>query len=281
MLTEPGAGAAQLHIELLAQPPDLPADCSALSRSPSLSVLKGADDTVYLCFADALVAIAPGQTRASVWLAEGFEALPLKEQQIRLTLLMVWLLQSQGLTPLHGAALVRQGRALVLTAVSGGGKSTTAFTLVCGGWQLCADDITLLDCRSPQPQVWPLARGLSAAAGSAQPGWQLLDAAIVTGKQLLEPAGGTLDQPAPLAGLLFPRVEAASPSQLLPVRGAEALIRLLPGVGGILTGLPSANGRMQELAALCASLPCHTLRLGSDVHKNPAALMALLGQTGL
>lgn len=62
---------------------------------------------------------------------------------------------------LHGACMVRDGRALVLMGNSGAGKSTTAFNLIRYGFTGYADDAVLVTPDGDNLVVWPLTRKLS------------------------------------------------------------------------------------------------------------------------
>jgi hypothetical protein len=62
---------------------------------------------------------------------------------------------------LHGACMVRDGRAIVLMGDSGSGKSTTAFNLTRYGFAGYADDAVVVTPRGRSMAVWPLTRELS------------------------------------------------------------------------------------------------------------------------
>ena len=62
---------------------------------------------------------------------------------------------------LHGACMVRDGRAIVLMGDSGAGKSTTAFNLTRFGFTGYADDAVLVTPQGDSMAVWPLTRKLS------------------------------------------------------------------------------------------------------------------------
>ena len=53
--------------------------------------------------------------------------------------------RASGLLPLHAAVLVREGRAVAISGVSGAGKSTAALRLMAAGWALVAEDSAWLD----------------------------------------------------------------------------------------------------------------------------------------
>jgi hypothetical protein len=63
------------------------------------------------------------------------------------------LLSRYGRTPLHAAALVREGSALLLTARSGVGKSTTAYAAARAGLKVLAEDLVFVQ-DQPELRVW-------------------------------------------------------------------------------------------------------------------------------
>lgn len=70
-------------------------------------------------------------------------------------------LEALGGFILHGACMVRDGRAMVLMGNSGAGKSTTAFNLTRFGFTGYADDAVLVTPQGDSMAVWPLTRQLS------------------------------------------------------------------------------------------------------------------------
>lgn len=65
-------------------------------------------------------------------------------------------LERQGLMGVHGAALARDGQAVLLRAANGGGKSTLAFAGFRRGWQALAEDVVWLD--ESRSRWWGLPR---------------------------------------------------------------------------------------------------------------------------
>jgi hypothetical protein len=64
------------------------------------------------------------------------------EDLVGLALVSGW--RATGWTPVHGAAVVKDGKCLLLCAMSGGGKSTLTAALVRDGWHTLGDDKLLL-----------------------------------------------------------------------------------------------------------------------------------------
>lgn len=57
---------------------------------------------------------------------------------------MAFLLDQRGNTIIHGSALVKNGKALIISGASGSGKSTVSLELIQRGYQYLADDITVI-----------------------------------------------------------------------------------------------------------------------------------------
>lgn len=71
-----------------------------------------------------------------------------------------------GWLPLHAALIVREGRAVALSGVSGAGKSTAALRLLAGGWSVLAEDRAFW--HAPTGQVAGLDRSLRAFPDSVE-----------------------------------------------------------------------------------------------------------------
>ena len=65
------------------------------------------------------------------------------------------ILVRRGLLSFHSAALVRNGRAILIMADKGAGKSTLSWALQSQGWQLLADDLARVDSVEGRWSVFP------------------------------------------------------------------------------------------------------------------------------
>lgn len=79
-----------------------------------------------------------------------FTPLPLDQAVPMLEWGMNWCITaySQHVLILHAASLARKGRAVILPAPPGSGKSTLCAALAMRGWQLLSDELTILDLRT-------------------------------------------------------------------------------------------------------------------------------------
>jgi hypothetical protein len=176
---------------------------------------------------------------------------------------------------LHGAAVVHDGRALVLAGRSHAGKSTLAGWLTHRGWGFLTDEAALVD--PGTLIVWPYWRPI----GVRRPGPldAILDGVPRDGRassEVLVPAStvGALGQAAPLAAIVFPSLAEGEPASLTPLSPAATLVELTQHFPGLIAG---GRAGFRRLARLVDAVPGYTLRL-HDLDDAERALRALLGQ---
>jgi len=173
----------------------------------------------------------------------------------------------------HAAAVVApDGGAWLLPGSSFSGKSTTAITLIRGGWNYLCDDHVVVGAgpdgalrAEGWPRAFQLDRGYAAGASEGV-------------RARVEPhefGPGRWQRAAPLAGILFPRVEAELPTGVTPLHPAAAfalVMRQSPFVGAD----RGAAGRVLALLERVAHLPAWELRLGRDTYCNAQTLQLVL-----
>lgn len=186
-----------------------------------------------------------------------------------LTLAAAFLAGRLGRTLVHaGAVVAPDGRAWLLAGGTFSGKTTTCINLIRAGWDWLADDHVVL--------------GRGADGGVEVEGWPRrfnVDTGFAAGasrgvRARVEPAGfgpGRWRPRAPLGGLLFPRVEADTPTALLPMHPARSLSRILPQSPWLLADAPAAPGLLALLRD-AARLPAWQLLVGTDSYTNPEQL---------
>ncbi|HEX8213713.1 MAG TPA: hypothetical protein VF584_26340 [Longimicrobium sp.] len=178
------------------------------------------------------------------------------------------LLNRMGRTLAHAAGVVApDGGAWLLVGDTHAGKSTTVANLLRCGWGYVSDDNVVL------------ARG---GGGIAVEGWPRhfhMDEGWEAGTPLgrrgaIDPRerwpGQWMDA-APLAGLLFPRVEPGQPTELAPYPAADALAALLRQSPWLLADRGSAPAVLALLRD-AAARPAFALRLGLDSYADPPLL---------
>lgn len=90
-----------------------------------------------------------------------FKPLPVAQAYPMLEWGLNWIISSHAHTFLviHAAVVERNGRALILAADPGSGKSTLCAALVHQGWRLLSDELALVE--RATGAVWPIARPIS------------------------------------------------------------------------------------------------------------------------
>ena len=172
----------------------------------------------------------------------------------------------------HAAAVVApDGRAWLIVGDTHAGKSTTAANLLQGGWRFVSDDNGVLSRAAGGIEVegWPRHFHMDE-------GWER--GAPVGRRAAVDPHRrwpGRWLAAAPLAGLLFPRVEAALPTALELLAPADALAALVRQSPWLLADRAVAP-RVLALLRDVAALPAYALRLGRDSYASPELLIERL-----
>lgn len=167
-----------------------------------------------------------------------FKPLPLAQAHPMFEWVMNWCVSNKAHSYLviHAAVLERGGRAFILPAPPGSGKSTLCAALVCRGWRLLSDELCLV--RPADLALVPLPRPVSlknASIGVIR-GW---DPQAVLGPAVPETSKGTIaHMRAPTASvaaagnmarathIVFPRYEAGAATSLTPVAKARLFTRV-------------------------------------------------------
>ncbi len=137
---------------------------------------------------------------------------------------------------IHAAVIERNGRAAILPAPPGSGKSTLCAALIHNGWRLLSDELTLV--RRSDSRLIPLPRPVSLKNASI-PLMQAYAPGAVFSPSVSDTVKGTVAQmkapadsvaragEAALPGwIIFPRYEAGAPLTLTPVPRTRAFMRV-------------------------------------------------------
>ncbi|HEX6745811.1 MAG TPA: hypothetical protein VF092_00750 [Longimicrobium sp.] len=173
----------------------------------------------------------------------------------------------------HSAAVVAPGGgAWLLPGDSHAGKSTTSVNLIESGWRFVSDDNVVLF-RDGDGRIcaegWPRRFHLDE-------GWE--DGSPLHRRGEVDPHQrwpGRWQRTAPLAGFLFPRVDAHLPTRLSPITGSEALGGLMRQSPWLLADRAVAAEVLGFLRAACER-PAYALRLGLDTYRDTARLLEVL-----
>ena len=170
--------------------------------------------------------------------AEPFAPLPADQAFPMLEWGMNWCISSHchQYLILHAAVVERGGRALILPAPPGSGKSTLCAGLVCRGWRLLSDELTLIDPGSGCVVPLPRPVGLKNASIEVI---RAFDAKAVLGTAVRDTTKGTVaHMQAPVdsvrratetavpAWIVLPRYVEGAESRLTPLSKARAFMQL-------------------------------------------------------
>ena len=167
-----------------------------------------------------------------------FEPLPIRHAMPLLEWAMNWCISTHAhqYLLLHAAVVERHGRALVLPAPPGSGKSTLCAGLVCRGWRLLSDELALV--ALDDGQLHPLCRPISLKNESLEvirrfePTAEFSRVSHDTGKGSvahMKVRGDHLDlvrETAAPGWVVFPRYKQDAVAQCRPRARADSLIEL-------------------------------------------------------
>ena len=137
---------------------------------------------------------------------------------------------------LHAASVVRNGRAIILPAPPGSGKSTLCAALVHRGWRLLSDELTLVDydatqLTGPTRPVNLKNRSIDVIARFAPEAVlsrRMHDTAKGTVALMAPPPQSVREaaEPAAPAWVVLPRWQAGTPARLTPLEPGAAFMQL-------------------------------------------------------
>lgn len=139
----------------------------------------------------------------------------------------------RGRLPLHAAAVVVAGRAILIAGASGRGKSTLAAALIGAGGQVIADDMASPLVADGRVTVTPVLPRLRLMADAAQ-ALGFTGPPAPDGKILVAPAADPAPDPVPVAGMLLLGPRTDGPARLTRLAALVALRE----IGGQITGGP-------------------------------------------
>ncbi|WP_372022671.1 hypothetical protein P7L70_04690 (plasmid) [Tistrella mobilis] len=155
----------------------------------------------------------------------------------------------RGRLPLHAAAVVVEGRAVLIAGASGRGKSTFAAALARAGGQVIADDMVspmVTDGRVVAAPVLPRLRLMADAAGH----FGLTGPVAPDGKILVTPAADPSPAPVPVAALLLLGDRGDGPAR----SGRLAALAAVPAIRGQITGGAATLPLYDRTAAFSTAL---------------------------
>lgn len=178
---------------------------------------------------------------------------------------------------LHAAALVVEGRAVLIVAASGSGKSTLSVDLAWRGMTFLTDELVLVP--RGTTTVHPFARPAHLKPGSL---FVLQGRARDDDDGILRYEGGALisptvfpahdGDPAPLGALVFPRYLAGAPLAIERLSAGAASFALL---GGLVNARNLPESGVPECARVASSVPAFRMTYSSLTEAHDALQSAL------
>ena len=184
---------------------------------------------------------------------------------------------------LHSAVVEKEGRALVLPAMPGSGKSTLCAALMQRGWRLLSDEFGIVQPESgqllPMPRAIPLKNRSIEVIRRFAPDARLGPRFPKTRKGDVAHLAPTTEsvlrqqEPARPAWIVFPRYEEGAGNRLQPVARSEAFVRLSNNAFNYrLTG----ETGFRTLTAMVRQCECLEYRY-SDLEQAVATMNRLVG----
>jgi hypothetical protein len=238
------------------------------------TVLRATRDLYYLWLDEAdgyLTAIDRRARRGLVWftaserIASWHVARPFLHAIKGLSLETAW-------TPIHAAAVAREGKAVLIVGQSGAGKTSIAMTCVLQGWDYLGDDAVLV--RAHPARVGALYNSARLRADTFARFPEIMKGCLAVsddaGEQKAE-VDMRLFRPCPVAEAELRAIVVPDPTdwgglRVAPMSKSEALRKLMEATRQSMIGDEAAV--FAKLSALVASVPCYRMAACGD----PAAL---------
>lgn len=210
----------------------------------------------------------------STWSIQHFAILPMIMEFLRL----------EGIYPIHAAALEKDGRALILPAMPGSGKSTLSLALLREGMGLLSDDMPFLTSNNKTAEVLAFPEDINVCPDSLRFFDELAffsDRTPNERNKFSFPAEklfpNALVERATPRLLVFPRIAHTPNSSLERISQTEAFIALLDH------SLPPLNRRLarahfETALNTVAACRCYRLHTGRDPQEAASLLVGLMAE---
>lgn len=191
-----------------------------------------------------------------------------------------WFLGERSIHLMHGAVVGENGDAVLLTARSGSGKSTTALACLLSGMDYLSDDYAAID-EAGTPTAYSLyhsakitREGLGLFPELREKVWNKdfgpHEKAVFFMSDLFPDQVRTK---ARLKAIFIPRI-TGGPTRIVPASGAEALLAIAPTT---LLQLPWAETRkLSAFRTIIGKVPCFFLELGPEIRLIPEVVKDFL-----
>lgn len=192
------------------------------------------------------------------------------------------ILKQQGRYMVHAATLAHEGHGLLVSGVSGAGKTTLALALVRAGWEFLGDDTVFVSAQGPDwighgfpdevditPQTAGFFPELAPWSRPLVPGERPKRAVCAAQVYGIQPRWDC--QP---RVLVFPQSIRTGETRLEPMAPSEALVGLMNNV--LRTDRAGSQGHLDALAGLVRQCDCYRVWTGQDFGEIPGRMRELL-----
>lgn len=210
------------------------------------------------------------------WTGKGHE-LPDWISAAPLRTILHWFLSGENIHLVHGAAVGIDGKAVILSAKGGSGKSTTSLSCLLSGMDYLADDYIAVRATREGVTAYSLYNSVKITPDTIR-NFPELDQKIWN----TEPVGGELDQykaviflskffpaqmknQAQVSAICIPVIRTET--RMVPATKLEAMLALVPTT---IIQLPlAAADKLKDLKWIVDAAPTYRLELGPDIRRVP------------
>jgi hypothetical protein len=202
-----------------------------------------------------------------------------------LIMLLIMLFWQYNVHELHGAALVKNGKGLLIIGPSGSGKSTIAMSLIKSGWSYLTDDMILLYENGTYVKALPLRRYFKIDQEVVKKYPELSQIAktplsVLENKAFLnlhEVYNHQVSNNCIPKIIIFPKISNESQSYLKPMKKSEAFVNLLTNnCYGMFLENKIIKERTNTMNALLSQADSYRLSTGLDLYKEPSMISQIL-----
>jgi len=232
---------------------------------------------VYLYGEETLTLYDRDRKTAYFWTHDA-KLLPVWVSAAPIRTLLQWFLAETGVYLVHGAVIGCNGKAALITARGGSGKSTTALASVLSGMTYLGDDYvgiestdtitahSLYNSVKVSPSYVAKFLNLSPYVWNKEGEKSVLFLAPLFPQQVLKNS--------PLSAILIPVIKHHKKSVIVPATKAQAMLALMPTT---LFQLPLvAANKIQILKKIIEKTPCYSIELSSDSDEVASAISGFL-----
>lgn len=194
--------------------------------------------------------------------------------------MLAMLLNDRGIQPVHAGLVAWQEQGLLITGMSGSGKSTSSIACLNDGFGYLGDDIIGLE---PKPDGTFTGHGIFASCMVTPDHLERFpdfaphqhaanrtheDKSVI---YLSEIFPGQMERDVKIGAIVLPRVVGTGATTFRPASKGEALRALAPSSVILFVAGPTARS-IDKLVALIEAVPCYALELGENVGDIPEAI---------